>query len=610
MLDEMELESWERADLIEARKVICDGCTSKFIFEPLQLDPSKFNEMSSVGKIRFLTQAINFLDADIYIGAWPYVLYEFEGKKVNYFPVFDVPREGRRNDPRIINNGSWKKEPWYFLSRNELTLNNYCRLLWLKDVIKMADKYQWCFKADLKKAFHQIWTSRNQWHRNAIVIPPEKGVPNDTPLTFIDVTSPMGLSNSPRNFNLVVFAFVLSLVHFHPDHFAKGRKKKIGSFFDDFFGWAKSEGAASRMLNIMLDWGRFLGLKWHRDKIDLPSHIQKLLGFIFDHKNRMITIPKVKLEKMQLKLNKAISLNGEILKKDFQSNQGLWNWFRAAIPESWAYCSSMNLAMKSLKDGEKFFPAKNPGLAARLVSDLKTLRSFIQDDHGNLRSPEISFDWLLKELPYSEKQAFSDASGNWGMGGWIPGFAWQLSYEQLAVRLGRSLDEIRNWHINEKELIAACITLDLFVRRTELKGRCVVFNIDNTVAQSWLGKGRSGKPFFDTLVAFAIRAQIENNVKVIFRYIKSKDNVVADLLSREHCETVTIPIRRTDSKLRKPVRVTLPNLAKVKTLIPRTRCFIPLKVRQSRRNTGSTASRTAQTNSNPKNWSHSSIWQQ
>ena len=68
MLEEMDLSEEERAELTETRKIIRDGCKTTYAFDPHDLDPTKFRDLSKIGKIRFLKQAKKFLDLGIYVG--------------------------------------------------------------------------------------------------------------------------------------------------------------------------------------------------------------------------------------------------------------------------------------------------------------------------------------------------------------------------------------------------------------------------------------------------------------------------------------------------------------------------------------------------------------
>ena len=98
----------------------------------------------------------------------------------------------------------------------------------------MADQYEFCWKADLKKAFHQVFRHPSQWHLNAMWVPYSST--SEEGSTWIDATAPMGFADSPRFFNLICFAFILSLVHFHPDVFGTHNRRRVANFFDDFFG--------------------------------------------------------------------------------------------------------------------------------------------------------------------------------------------------------------------------------------------------------------------------------------------------------------------------------------------------------------------------------------
>ena len=129
MLENMDLTADEKEELLEAREMIQNGCKTVYAFEPQKLDPTKFRDLSTVGKIRFLNQATKFLDLGIYIGGWPYLKTTLDGEEMAFVPVFDVERKDRPNDPRIISNGSATQLPHAFLSRNLATENTRCRLM-------------------------------------------------------------------------------------------------------------------------------------------------------------------------------------------------------------------------------------------------------------------------------------------------------------------------------------------------------------------------------------------------------------------------------------------------------------------------------------------------
>ena len=92
--------------------------------------------------------------------------------------------------------------------------------------------------------------------------------------------------------------------------------------------------------------------------------------------------------------------------------------------------------------------------------------------------------------------------------------------------------ELQSSHINELEIF----TVLLGLRRWQacLSRRWIVIYTDNNVTKSWLKKGTRRSPHFISWLREIFWLSAVNNFRLTSRYIPSKANVVADMLSRLH----------------------------------------------------------------------------
>ena len=95
------------------------------------------------------------------------------------------------------------------------------------------------------------------------------------------------------------------------------------------------------------------------------------------------------------------------------------------------------------------------------------------------------------------------------------------------------MDHERTWHINKLELVGAISALKSMAK----PGDHVLLHLDNKTALSYLRKRGGTKNF--QLCKLAVKTGIwlmENDVLLSVEYISSKENVIADMMSRFHID--------------------------------------------------------------------------
>ena len=157
------------------------------------------------------------------------------------------------------------------------------------------------------------------------------------------------------------------------------------------------------------------------------------------------------------------------------------------------------------------------------------------------RNRGLPFGYILGELPIEEKRIYVDAASTGGIGGYADYTYFSVSLKRLApfIRKCSGWATFPRTDIAWLELLAAFVAIDIFA--TQSPGHCIILYSDNTNVVAWLTRRRSPNPYVCTLVSAIERLKYKFLLKLSVRYIPSKFNVSADLLSRN-----IIPLRFLD----------------------------------------------------------------
>ena len=150
---------------------------------------------------------------------------------------------------------------------------------------------------------------------------------------------------------------------------------------------------------------------------------------------------------------------------------------------------------------------------------------------GIRRNIWVSWKWLLNDLPVHPVTLYTDVSTSFGTRAWFDDLGIQFSWEQL-----KNVPELKSFWTNEEQINV----LELFIIhvaavywKNSFSGHLVKHLGDNKAANSWVNKSRSGTIIAEEIVIELTMFQRQNNFKILSKHIKGKENLEADLLSRE-----------------------------------------------------------------------------
>lgn len=149
--------------------------------------------------------------------------------------------------------------------------------------------------------------------------------------------------------------------------------------------------------------------------------------------------------------------------------------------------------------------------------DLEVWLSFLRTYNGHSC-------WQLEEVPNSQLELYTDASGSWGFGAFFQGAwsaeAWPASWAQL--------DLLRNMTL--LELFPIVVAVELWGE--DLRNRRVVFWTDNMSVVHVINRLSARSPPVISLLRFLVLRCLQLNVWFRAKHVPGVANSIADSLSR------------------------------------------------------------------------------
>ena len=294
----------------------------------------------------------------------------------------------------------------------------------------------------------------------------------------------------------------------------------IGSYVDDFWAFAKTEQLAWLLLWALLSAFWYLGLAVSLKKLQWPARRMKVLGFIWDLPSQTVQIPQKKIEKARTRLQLVLD-SPFTCRKDMERLLGLLQWISAvAFP-------LRAMIRQSYRDLASF-PARNyepTQLRKSTREQLEWWRRTI--DELNWRP----FDHILGFNDKTILNITADASSE-GFGLWWEGAYVQYRWEECTPPWNR----MRWAHINAQEALAMLAAVAIL--GPSLPGRYVRFISDNaTVYWAYENLSTDSRLVMGS-VRMAARAAIRYQFRWFAGWIGTKDNRLADALSRSQWELI------------------------------------------------------------------------
>ena len=148
------------------------------------------------------------------------------------------------------------------------------------------------------------------------------------------------------------------------------------------------------------------------------------------------------------------------------------------------------------------------------------------------RNRGLTYKFVMGALPCAPMRVYVDAALTGGVGGFFGRYYFSHSIVQLKPYLIHcdGWDSFPEVNIAWFELLAACIAIYIVAPR--FAGTIINLYSDNTNTVAWLTNRRPDNPYICALIAAIERVKYDTAIKISTHYISTKDNSLADRLSR------------------------------------------------------------------------------
>lgn len=311
---------------------------------------------------------------------------------------------------------------------------------------------------------------------------------------------PFGLNIAPRLYTKIMRPVVKYL---------RSIGKQCNMYLDDCLLIDRNESACKETVDMVVRLYENLGLKVNVEKSQLiPSREVAYLGFILDSENMCIKLPQRKVNKVTRQCSLAVQKSESISLQDLAELIGLLVSVSPAVQYGQMYIRQLEYE-------------KNEGLKNHL-GNFDALISLSQEAVNDLR-------WWLQSINNSFKLISSDkldltiitdAS--------LDGYGGHCEGKSIA---GKWSDNEKMMHINELELLAVVYALNAFVTKP---GLSILLRVDNNTALAYINKFGGCRSTNCHKIAKRIWQFCESKrCWITAGYISTKDNVIADSLSRD-----------------------------------------------------------------------------
>lgn len=321
---------------------------------------------------------------------------------------------------------------------------------------------------------------------------------------YVDTVLPFGLRSAPIIFNSVADA-LLWILRFHGI-------RTIFHYLDDFFTLgAPNSNECEKHMRIMKSLCELLGIPLSPEKCLGPLLILIYLGFEFDTVRMEIRLPVEKLNRIQRLVNEW-SASESCTVKELESLIGELQHVSTVVRPGRSFLRRMIAVLSAARKRSRFCPVR---LNKEFRADLAWWNTFLIEWNGVA---------LMRMLGLEKPQVLltTDASGNWGCGGYtLPGkhwFFWQWD------------DRIRSESIAVKELFPILMAAAMYGRHWS--GSNILCRCDNqavvTVLQSRYAKDHRMMHLLRLLFFFEARYHFHTTAQ----HIPGMHNTLADSISR------------------------------------------------------------------------------
>ena len=416
--------------------------------------------------------------------------------------VFCVPKKdaktGLMTKLRVVRHGSFAASN--MTSINQWISEDKCKMPTLpnlKDYVRTLFPCDWMSLRDLSDAFRQIGLAQADDGYLGYSL---------FGLYFIDKKQPYGIASAAANcqsFAQIIISILNKKLH-------KKLRNKILVHIDDFCLAAKTKEQAQNLkdkfdalcgeLNVLIS---------HEKNIDVVQRAV-LYGFVFDLKNKTVGIPEDKQTQLKILIQNTL-LTKVITGRALETLCGkIMHWSQLYRPAK-ALCYNMISYLHKLLRQKKDYKRLCFKVPKCIIQDLKFWIKYLD------LIKEVDMKYILNQptmLTIGTSDACDDGAGfcidrHWG-------------YYKFPKHH-------KKWHINQKE--AHAVIMMIHNLKHYLTGKRLILMVDNTPLFYSMAKHWGSEALMPFVYEICI-LMMKYKIQIWFEWIPTKDNVLADSLSR------------------------------------------------------------------------------
>jgi hypothetical protein len=400
-----------------------------------------------------------------------------------------------------------KKRPCVDLTKsgvNSLMLPTPLTLPTIRDIAQLLQQHDYVSTFDISDMFLHFLVHPDM-HQFLGVRHPGSG------LYYILTVTMFGGKNCPA----ITCAFMTAVTR----TIANRYRIPIEIYVDDGISIARTHAMGVASLLIIFTCFTYVGIPINYPKTTWPNRVALWIGVEIDTTAMVFRVPQWRKAQILHQITQALSgrqrPNGTIM-TDFklaESLRGRLQYVSPLVQGCTPFLSPLNrdiaIALNTSGHKKRYSPQ-------HIVLSTLSLRAL----KWWLRCFDLWNGQSVWQLPMSDTDIYTDASNT--------GFGLVFGSEEVSETW--SSQAIADSSINHKEMLAAYFALRRWA--TELANHCVRFHIDNTSAISFIKKGRAKTALTNEILERFCLLCATHNVRVLPVYINTKDNTVADSLSR------------------------------------------------------------------------------
>ena len=368
----------------------------------------------------------------------------------------------------------------------------------IDSALSLAPYHAWMAKIDIKSAYRHVALHPSQYPATGIKF---KFTGDDKYTYMYDTRLMFGASESVGVFHRITQSIVRMM-----------RRKGFHSticYLDDFLIMEKTYDRCKLAMDTLQQLLIRLGFTLNYNKCVQPTQRLTFLGIDIDMVQQMLFIPPAKLNSIRDSTLQALSWN-KATKRQLQSLVGLISWGAKCV-------KAIRPILRSLIDLQS--PLKHPSHRIRLPAFVKMDLAYFHN-------------WCVKFNGVSFAQRFQPNTVVWTDSSPEAGAAYSSDKDFLYHSWSADFPGIMSQPIYIKELAAVLLA---FHRWAPLwHNKSVHIHTDNQATKWAIRKGLSKNVVANALLKELLWIAAMFNISVNVSYITSKNNVIADALSRMH----------------------------------------------------------------------------